>query len=92
MSDTRRAYTRAETETIIRRSDDERFWDIYSGCPRDIRRIRKSVVAFGGEIKEGKDRSIRAKLPLKALTFRAAVMALRRGAFGRALKDDRDDI
>lgn len=62
--------TRAERETIIRRSDDERGWDIYSACPRDISRIRKAVAAFGGTISEGPHGDIRATLPLKAITFR----------------------
>ena len=45
-------------------------------------------MAFGGEIKEGEDGSIRAKLPLKALTFRAAVGVSGPGGFGRATKDE----
>lgn len=64
--------TRAEMETIIRRSDDERSWDIYSACPRDINRIRKTVAAFGGQITELPNGDLRATVPLKALTFRAS--------------------
>ena len=62
--------TRKEMETIIRRSDDERFWDIYSACPRDITRIRRAVEGFGGEIKELPHGDVRAKIPLRAITFR----------------------
>ena len=64
--------SRAERETIIRRSDDERHWDIYSASPRDINRIKRMVKAFDGELTELPGGDIRAKVPINAITFRAA--------------------
>lgn len=63
--------TRQETETIIRRSESDGYFDIYSDIPRDIRRILQAAEAFGCEVHKTEYGGVRCRLPLKALTFRA---------------------
>jgi hypothetical protein len=62
--------SRSETETVIRRSADQHCWDIYSSIPKDISRIKKMVLAFGGQLDESNEGDVRAAVPLCALTFR----------------------
>jgi hypothetical protein len=62
--------TRHETETIIRRSEDDKYWDIYSDVPRDIRRILAMAEAFGCETHTTPFGGVRCLVPVAALTFR----------------------
>lgn len=62
--------TRQETETIIRRSESDIYFDVYSDIPRDIRRILRSVAAFGCETHATDYGGVRCRLPARALTFR----------------------
>ena len=64
--------TNQERETIIRRSAIDKCFDVWSDIPRDIRRLRKSALAFGCEIEELDSGAIRVRqLPIVAITFRA---------------------
>lgn len=79
--------TRPEMETVIRRSDDDRHWNIYSACRRDISRIRRMVSAFGGEIVDLPYGAILAKVPLKAITFRSAQRQVEGNPFEKGAHD-----
>lgn len=72
-----------ETETIIRRSADDKFWDIYSDIPRDMRRIIAMAEAFGCEVKETQHGGVRCRVPVRALTFRKYIPVMNPNAFGR---------
>lgn len=72
-------YSMAETETIIRRSQDTHSWDCYSAIPREVRRLRRAAAAFGGEIVELPDGAVRVTLPVTAITIRQKKSAPRPG-------------
>lgn len=75
--------TRQETETIIRRSESDGYFDVYSDIPRDIRRILAAAKAFDCEVQETSHGGVRCLLPLRALTFRKSKGHVTPGAFGK---------
>ena len=63
-------WTRAESETVIRRTGDQLEWDCYSCIRRDITKLRRIAATHGAEVFELDDWSIRVRLPYKAISFR----------------------
>lgn len=61
--------TLVEQETIIGRSADENFWDVYSCLPSEIKQFKRYAALWGIELKILADGSIRGKFPLEFLTF-----------------------
>ena len=55
--------TRAERETVIRRSEDDKFWDCYSCVPADVRRLRKIAESWGVEVTEMPYDGVRVLIP-----------------------------
>lgn len=62
--------TRAETETLIRRSADEKCYDIFTEIPKDIRRFRRLADAYGLPVEETQYGIRLRGVPLGALMVR----------------------
>lgn len=68
--DKRMPWTRAESETVIRRNGDSNEWDCYSCIRRDVTKLRRIAQTHEREVREIDHWSIRVTLPYAAISFR----------------------
>lgn len=84
-------WTRAESETIIRRRGDEQEWDCFSSIRRDMTRLRRAAEALGREVYHPDEWSLRVKLPLANIQIAQRSPRIQPGGNPDALRRYRDE-